>query len=433
MAPLIERLLAGDPHAVARAISIVESHPSQARRLIAALESRIGQAYRVGVTGPPGAGKSTLVNRLVGEFRSRGRTVAVLAIDPSSARTGGAVLGDRIRMQDHAADRGVFIRSMATRGALGGLAAATADAASVLDAAGFEIVIIETVGVGQAEVDVARAADVSVVTFAPGAGDDVQALKAGVMEIADIFAINKADLPGADHAAATVVAGLGLAVPDGRDLAERRWDVPVLRVSAASGTGVPALADAIEAFRAGDHVSARRRSISGRRHDPVGRPDTTGRAVELALDHVAIATPDGGREAAWFEDMLGMIATAAEALPDHGVEVRFLDGGPARLEIVSPLGDRSPISSFLMRRGPGLHHVAFRVPNLSAALDRLKSHGVRLIDDVPRLGAHGSRVAFLHPSSTHGVLIELVDDVSVERQSGFQPDSPPDSETDATR
>lgn len=431
MAPLIERLLAGDPQAVARAISIVESHPSQARRLVAALDGRIGQAYRVGVTGPPGAGKSTLVNRLVGEFRSRGRTVAVLAIDPSSARTGGAVLGDRIRMQDHAADRGVFIRSMATRGALGGLAAATADAASVLDAAGFEIVIIETVGVGQAEVDIARAADVSIVTFAPGAGDDVQALKAGVMEIADIFAINKADLPGADQAAAMVVAGLGLAVPDGRDPAQRRWDVPVLRVSAAQGTGVPALADAIEAFRAGDHVSARRRSISGRH--PVDRSDATGTPVGVALDHVAIATPDGGRVAAWFEDMLGLIATAAEALPDHGVEVRFLDGGPARLEIVSPLGDRSPVSSFLMRRGPGLHHLAFRVPNLSAELDRLKSHGVRLIDDVPRLGAHGSRVAFLHPSSTHGVLIELVDDGSVESQSGAQPNSNPDSETDEIR
>jgi len=196
LSSLADRVRAADARAIARAISLVEDGAPAANALIAALHASGGRAYLIGVTGPPGAGKSTLVDRMTHELRAAGRRVGVIAVDPSSPFTGGAVLGDRVRMQAHANDEGVFIRSMATRGHLGGLARATGDAASVLDAAGFDPVIIETVGVGQGEVDIVRTADVSIVVAVPGAGDEVQAIKAGIMEIGDVFAINKADREG---------------------------------------------------------------------------------------------------------------------------------------------------------------------------------------------------------------------------------------------
>ena len=206
--PLVERVLAGDSRAIARAISLIENEDPQAAAVVRAIFGKTGRAYIIGVTGPPGAGKSTLVDRMTADIRGRGNTVGVLTVDPTSPFSGGALLGDRLRMQGHAADEGVFIRSMATRGHLGGLARATGDAALVLDAAGKEIIVIETVGVGQDEVDIIRTADVSIVVLVPGMGDDVQALKAGIMEIADIFVVNKADREGADRLVAAGVPEL---------------------------------------------------------------------------------------------------------------------------------------------------------------------------------------------------------------------------------
>ncbi len=226
-------------------MTLIENDAPEAAGIVRELFPSSGRAYLIGMTGPPGAGKSTLVDQVVRQLRAAQKTVGVIAVDPTSPYTGGAILGDRVRMQAHAGDSGVFIRSMATRGHLGGLARATSEVAIVLDAAGRDVVLIETVGVGQDEVDIVRTADVSIVTLVPGAGDEVQALKAGIMEIADIFIVNKADREGADRTAAAVEAMLNL-----QTFAAGEWRPPVLRTEATTGRGIPELLDAIDRFRA---------------------------------------------------------------------------------------------------------------------------------------------------------------------------------------
>ena len=470
--PLSERVLRGDPRAVARAISLIEDESPQGAEVVRRVFARTGRAYLVGVTGSPGAGKSTLVDRLIAELRRSGKTVGVVAVDPTSPFTGGAILGDRVRMQSHVADAGVFIRSMATRGNLGGLARSTSDAALVLDAAGKDVVLIETVGVGQDEVDIVRTADISIVTLVPGAGDEVQALKAGIMEIADIFVVNKADREGADRTVASVEALLSLdSYPDGR------WRPPIVKTEANTGKGVPELVAAIERFRA--HTAAsmgqRRRAraefrvqellahrfvqhvhdqvleagefqalldrIASRETDPYTAVDdlilrsVAGPGVAApsspagaTLDHIGIAVADLGAALSFYRDALGLEVEAPEEVASQRVRAHFIPVGDSadrrtgaagpNLELLEATAEDSPIAKYVAKRGPGLHHLTLRVGDIRASLARLKAKGVRLIDEEPREGAHGSLVAFVHPASAHGVLVELkqATGVPVERR-----------------
>jgi LAO/AO transport system kinase len=477
--PLSARVRDGDPRALARAMSLVEDESAAGASLMRDLFAHTGRAYVIGVTGTPGAGKSTLVDRLIGEVRASGRTVGVIAVDPTSPFTGGAILGDRVRMQAHAGDPGVFIRSMATRGHLGGIARATGDIALILDAAGKDVVIIETVGVGQDEVDIVRTADVSIVTIVPGSGDEVQALKAGIMEIADIFVVNKADMEGADRAVAAIRSLQAL-----QRFAPGEWRPPILKTEATTGRGVPELAAAIERFRehAAGATAGRRREraawrvrelaarrflqrvetgmgptmleqmldrIAAREVDPYtaademiaraigasapGAPPATagpafrsgGGEVEPAaypvgptftsggiegsatLDHVGIAVADIEQALAFYRDALGLEIGEAENVPSQHVRAHFVAAGGAALELLEATSPESPIAKYVARRGPGLHHITLHVEDVASVLARLDARGMRLIDRQPRPGAHGSLVAFVHPSSAHGVLVEL--------------------------
>ena len=278
--PLIAGVRAGDRRAIGRAISLAERLGPEGRELVAALHPDTGRAWRVGITGPPGAGKSTLISGLAGLLRRAGRSVAVVSVDPTSPFTRGAVLGDRIRLADHFLDPGVFIRSMASRGHQGGLAEATADAVLVLDAAGFDVVLVETVGSGQNEVEVQSLAETVVLALMPGSGDGVQAIKAGLMEIPDVLAVSKADRPGADVLVSELANALTL-VPAGP------WEPPIVRVAALDGSGLEELWEAVERHRA---FLAGKGRLEARRRDGLARQlralaaDRLARRVEAAAD-----------------------------------------------------------------------------------------------------------------------------------------------------
>lgn len=238
---LREKLIEGDRRSVARAISVVESNDRGSSELVKLIYPNTGNAYRIGITGPPGAGKSTITNQITKYFRSSGKKVGIIAVDPTSPFTGGALLGDRVRMNDIGQDPGVFIRSMATRGSLGGLSKKAVDAADVLDTAGFDFIIMETVGVGQSELDIANAADTTIVVLVPESGDAVQAMKAGLMEIADFFVINKCDRPGADQAVTALKTILMM-----KDHNENSWMPNIIKTVATENKGIKEIVEEIE-------------------------------------------------------------------------------------------------------------------------------------------------------------------------------------------
>jgi LAO/AO transport system kinase len=240
---IVNGVLAGDRRSIAKAITIIENNEPQAKEIIASIYSHTGKAHVIGLTGPGGSGKSTLIEKVIREYRHKGKTIGVIAVDPTSPFTGGAFLGDRIRMQELSTDPGVFIRSMATRNYSGGIAKATNDAVKILDASGKDIVIVETVGAGQSEVEIVKVAQTIVVIHAPGLGDDIQAIKAGLMEIADIFVVNKADRENADKAVVDIQAMLQL------NNREKVWQIPVIKTVALTGEGVPQLIEKLEEHR----------------------------------------------------------------------------------------------------------------------------------------------------------------------------------------
>ena len=378
---LENRILAGDLRALARAATLIENQTPAGRELLTALLPHAGKAMTVGVTGPPGAGKSTLVNQLAKIARQSGKSVAVVAVDPSSPHSQGAILGDRIRMQEHFQDPGIFIRSMASRSALGGLARATGDLAVLFDAAGREVILIETVGAGQNEIDIAQLADLTLVVLAPGFGDDIQAIKAGMMEIADLFAINKADLPGAG--------------PLEQAIRSAQVETPIRRVVATEGRGCAELFEMICEI-----LAARGRKF---RRPAAVRCD----AGTVELDHLGIAVRNIDEQLPFYEGLLGMRTDSRETVASEHVRVAMLPAGSSRMELLEATDGESPIARFIEKRGPGLHHIALRVEDLAGTVERLKRGGVRVLND-PRTGADGHQYVFLHPASTGGVLLELI-------------------------
>ena len=462
---LSERVSNGEAAAVARAISKIEDGSAGAAALMKEIYQRSRGALVIGITGAPGAGKSSLVDKLAMLYRKRGERVGIVAVDPSSPFSGGAILGDRIRMQTLGLDEGVFIRSMATRGNLGGLARATVDAVAILDAAGYAKIIVETVGVGQDEVEIVKAADVSVVVLVPGMGDDIQAIKAGIMEIGDIFVINKADKEGVYATEKELESLLSLASrSDG-------WEPPIVKTVATENQGVEALAQAIESYsqaQLGPRVSSERRraiarwrivellrenllarvldsdssvamlnrladEVATRRRDPYSAVEEIiqAAAVELSalflvfvsdlstkhkvqrtkhmkIDHIGIATKSIEEGLAVWRDALGLKVDSTEEVTEQGVKVCMLAVGDTHVELLEPLGPETSVGKFLAKRGPGMHHIAIEVADIHASLAELKNKGARLIDETPRVGAGGCLVAFIHPSSANGVLLELV-------------------------
>ena len=360
-----------DDRALARAATGVENGDAAALDLLRKLPR--GHARIVGITGPPGAGKSTLVDAIAAALRREDKTVAIVAVDPSSRITGGAIMGDRIRMQRHHSDSGIFIRSMASRGNTGGLARATANMARLMDAAGKDYVLIETVGVGQDEVEIARLADITVVVLVPGMGDDVQAIKAGILEIADVFVINKSDHAGADLLQREIAG---------------EWHKPVFQTVATQEKGIDEVVAAIVAT--------------------VGQtePRPQGSGPGPTIDHLGIAVTSLYAAIPFYES-LGLSVSMREAVATEKVNVAMLPTGDSRIELLEPCAPDSPISQFLEKRGPGLHHVALKVPDLLAVVERLRAAGARLLNE-PRPGAGGHLYVFVHPSSAGGVLLELV-------------------------
>ena len=372
-AELAAEILQGDPRALARAASRIENHADGAGTLLRELAPHAGRALILGITGAPGAGKSTLCDHLIALLRAEGRTVGVIAVDPSSPVSGGAILGDRIRMQRHHADPGVFIRSMATRGLAGGIARATADLATLLDASGRDVVIIETVGVGQSEVEISRLAQVTLLVVVPGSGDDVQAMKAGVLEIADIFVINKADLPGTDQME--------------QELRGIAGDRPVLRTVASEGQGIAELLQTARERKREAHL----------------RPAETGPRI----DHLGIAVKSLDQALKFYQTQLGLGVSLRELVEQEKVTVAMLPLGDPRIELLEAAGPDSVIAKFIEKRGEGLHHVALTVPDLPAAVAWLRTAGARILNQ-PQTGAGGHLYVFVHPSSACGVLLELI-------------------------
>lgn len=476
--PTIDDLAAavrsGDRRALARAVTLVEStrtdHRDEAARLIELLAPAAGRAFRIGISGVPGAGKSTFIEAFGLHLIAQGHRVAVLSVDPSSPASGGSILGDKTRMAELARRPEVFIRPTPSGGTLGGVARRTREGLLVCEAAGFDIVLVETVGVGQSETAVAGMTDLFLLLLVPGGGDELQGIKRGIVELADLVLVNKADgdLAGAaERAVEAYRNALTLLRPR-----TAGWEVPVAACSSVTGAGIAAAWEAMQRYRetmtASGELAARRAGQAGewlwgetaesllerlREHPGVRErlpqleravrdgtlPPTVGarRLIEHflgeagvkdgasraaagptaptstptagRLNHVAIAVPDLEAARQAFARLPGASISGPRPLPAHGVVVVFIALPNAKIELVSPLGERSPLRSFLEKNpGGGIHHLSLEVPDVRAAAVALSRQGARILGDgEPKPGAHGTPVLFLHPKDFAGTLVEL--------------------------
>ena len=422
VARLFAGLRAGETRALARAVSLVEDGAAEAGELLRLCRETLEdsrRAFRVGITGPAGAGKSTLVDGLTRQLRRQGRRVGIVAVDPSSPFSGGAILGDRIRLGDLAGDAGVYMRSMATRGHLGGLARATDDVLTVIETSGKDVLLIETTGVGQGEIEVVGLTDAVVVVLVPGMGDAVQSLKAGVLEIASVFVLNKADAPGIERLEAEIreMIALSAVVAGGLDAAPA-----VLKTVATTGDGVEKLLEVLDSLaNGGKHAAGAKAPIQSSSILPGMNPRPTFPAVfspsrsdlgtpidGVVLDHLGIAVRSIADSQGLYA-ALGIPVSEIEEVAQERVRVMMLALGESRIELLEATEPDSAVGRFIAKRGEGLHHIALRVADLAATVEKMKERGVRLVSEEIQVGAGGHRYVFVHPSSANGVLLELVE------------------------
>jgi LAO/AO transport system kinase len=404
---IVEQLFAavrrGETRALARAVSLVEDGVPEAGALLELCRGAVSgtaRALRIGITGPAGAGKSTLVDALTRALRGQSRRVGIVAVDPSSPFSGGAILGDRIRLADSANDDGVYMRSLATRGHLGGLAQAAEDVLTVMETAGFDALLIETTGVGQGEVEIAGLADAVAVVLVPGMGDSVQSLKAGLLEIASVYVLNKADREGIDQLEAEMQEVLALSAV----VSHEAVTPAIVKTVATAGEGISELLETIQALPRRRLVQAAEvaDSVAGILRSPV-------------LDHLGIAVKSIAASQGLYA-AIGATCSGIETVAHERVRVMMIALGGSRIELLEATEPDSVIGRYVAKRGEGLHHVAVRVPDLAAAVERLKADGVRLVSEAIQVGAGGHRYVFVHPASANGVLLELVE--SAELHAG---------------
>lgn len=389
---------------LSKAITLIENDPTLSENFLSYLEQKaikkkdLNQNHIIGITGLPGAGKSTLTNLLIKELRAQNKSVCILAVDPSSNLSGGAILGDRIRMQDHFRDNRVFIRSMGARGTLGGVAQATQTAIKFAQLIQFDIILIETVGVGQSESEIINIANTTILVLMPNSGDEIQLMKSGIIQLAHIYVINKCDLSDTTWMEQELRENVSAKNP-------QDWNPPVLKTSALKYEGIPELVQTIFAHE----------RFCAEHPQPFLDKEKITTAFKIkGINHLGIVPKDKDQAQHFFSKILGLTQEGHEIVEDQKVSIDFVRCQNVRLEFLVPTTKESPITKFLETKGSGIQHIAFEVDDIDACVAYLNQQKIELIDKIPKSGAHHTRIVFIHPRATGGILVELVE----EKKSG---------------